>query len=363
MVKQRIISAESQSPQDDAPRSTLRPRCLGDFVGQTDLVERISITLEAVQQRGEPMEHILLHGPPGLGKTTLAHIIAAEMNTRAFTTSGPALTRAGDLVGTLSRLQPRDVLFIDEIHRLPPAVEEYIYPAMEEFKVDVMVDSGRHAKTISIALAPFTLIGATTRAGLLSGPLRNRFGISHHLRFYTNKELLQILRRAVDQLRLGGVGEAALSAIAGRSRGTPRVTLRLLRRVRDFAQVRAAGRIDEEVVADALALEGVDERGLDHLDRAYLQTLARTYAGGPAGLEAMAATMGDDAGTLEDVVEPYLLQIGFLARTRQGRRLTPAAAEHLQSGGRHAGSALPQTPLFSSNITAETDPQPAGLSP
>ena len=362
MAKQRIISAESQSPQDDAPRSALRPRCLGDFVGQSDLIERISITLEAVQQRGEPMEHILLHGPPGLGKTTLAHIIAAEMNTRAFTTSGPALTRAGDLVGALSRLQPRDVLFIDEIHRLPPAVEEYIYPAMEEFKVDVIVDSGRHAKTISIALAPFTLIGATTRAGLLSGPLRNRFGISHHLRFYTNKELLQILRRAVDQLGLGGVGEAALSAIAGRSRGTPRVTLRLLRRVRDFAQVRAAGRIDEHVVADALALEGVDERGLDHLDRAYLRTLARIYAGGPAGLEALAATMGDDAGTLEDVVEPYLLQIGFLARTRQGRQLTPAATEHLRPGPL-AGSTLPQTPLFSTIVTAESDPQPAGLSP
>ena len=332
MAKQRIISTQAQSPQDHAPRSALRPRRLSEYVGQGDLIERVSISLEAAQQRGEPMEHVLLHGPPGLGKTTLAHIIANEMNTRAYMTSGPALTKAGDLVGTLSRLQPRDVLFIDEIHRLPPTVEEYMYPAMEDFRIDLTVDSGRHAKTISIALAPFTLIGATTRAGLLSGPLRNRFGISDHLRFYTTSELLQILRRAVDQLGLHGVSQSALSTIAHRSRGTPRVTLRLLRRVRDFAQVRAAGKIDETVVRDALALEGVDERGLDSLDRAYLQTLAGTYDGGPAGLEALAATMGEDAGTLESVVEPYLLQIGFLARTRQGRRLTPAAAADHAAG-------------------------------
>jgi Holliday junction DNA helicase RuvB len=275
------------------------------------------------------MEHVLLHGPPGLGKTTLAHVIAAEMGTRAYAASGPTLTKVGDLIGTLTRLRPHDVLFIDEIHRLPPAVEEYIYPAMEDFRIDVTVDAGRHAKIVTVALEPFTLIGATTRAGLLSGALRNRFGISHHLRFYSHDDLMAILRRACLVLALDEVPSSALAAIAGRSRGTPRVTLRLLRRVRDFAHVRAEGRIDEALVDEALHLEGVDELGLDELDRTYLRTLARTYHGGPVGLEAIAATLGDDSGTLEDVVEPYLLQIGFLARTRQGRRLTPAAAQHL----------------------------------
>jgi Holliday junction DNA helicase RuvB len=259
----------------------------------------------------------------------MAHVIAAEMGTRAYTATGPALTKASDLIGTLTRLQPHDVLFIDEIHRLPAAVEEYIYPAMEDFRIDITVDSGRHAKIVTIDLKPFTLIGATTRAGLLSGALRNRFGIAHHLRFYTFEELTAILRRATDLLALDEIPADALAAIARRSRGTPRVTLRLLRRVRDFAHVRAGGRIDETVVADALSLEGVDELGLDQLDRAYLRTLALTYQGGPAGLEAIAATLGEDAGTLEDVVEPFLLQIGFVARTRQGRRLTPVAAEHL----------------------------------
>lgn len=325
MAKQRIISAEAQSKQEKAAPSSIRPRCLQDYVGQRDLIERISITLQAVKQRGEPMEHVLLHGPPGLGKTTMAHIIAAEMGTRAFTTSGPALTRASDLVGTLTRLEANDVLFIDEIHRLPIAVEEYIYPAMEDFKIDVTVDSAHHAKTLTLQLKPFTLIGATTRAGLLSSPLRNRFGISHHLNFYNEQELLEILQCATKSLNIEGVSESALALIAKRSRGTPRVTLRLLRRIRDFAQVRANGQINEQVVEAALGLEGVDELGLDQLDRAYIKTLRRIYDGGPAGLEAIAASMGEDSGTLEDVVEPYLLQIGFLARTRQGRRLTAAA--------------------------------------
>jgi len=331
MARKRIIDARTQKDDDPVAvgRSPLRPRRFDEYVGQRDLLEKLSITLEAVRERGEPMEHVLLHGPPGLGKTTLAHLIAAEMGTRAYTASGPALTRTGDLIGTLTRLETHDVLFIDEIHRLPAAVEEYIYPAMEDFRIDVTVDSARHAKVVTINLNPFTLIGATTRAGLLSGPLRNRFGISHHLKFYTAPELLEILTRATVLLGIEQVPGAALETIAARSRGTPRVTLRLLRRVRDFAHVRASGRIDEAVVADALALEGVDERGLDELDRSYLRTLAETYRGGPAGLEAIAATLGEDAGTLEDIVEPFLLQIGFLARTRQGRRLTPAAALHL----------------------------------
>lgn len=331
MAKQRIISSEAQTKQEKAPISSIRPRCLQDYVGQRDLIERISITLEAVKQRGEPMEHVLLHGPPGLGKTTMAHIIAAEMGTRAFTTSGPALTKASDLVGTLTRLETNDVLFIDEIHRLPIAVEEYIYPAMEDFKIDVTVDSAHNAKTLTLQLKPFTLIGATTRAGLLSSPLRNRFGISHHLNFYNEDELLEILHSAAKSLNIETVSESALALVAKRSRGTPRVTLRLLRRIRDYAQVRADGKINEKVVAAALGLEGVDELGLDQLDRAYIKTLQRTYDGGPAGLEAIAASMGEDSGTLEDVVEPYLLQIGFLARTKQGRRLTPAATANKAS--------------------------------
>jgi holliday junction DNA helicase RuvB len=329
MAKDRIISVAAQ-PLDDQPTSTsLRPRKISEYIGQRDLVERLSIALQAVRERKEPMEHVLLHGPPGLGKTTLAHVIAEEMGSRVYVTSGPALTKGADLVGTLTKMQPHDVLFIDEIHRLPAAVEEYIYPAMEDFKIDFTLDSGMHAKVITYHLKPFTLIGATTRAGLLTGALRSRFGITHHLQFYSREDLLKILRRAAVLLGVGEVSDAALMTIAERSRGTPRVTLRLLRRVRDFAQVRARGRIDESVIAEALALEGVDELGLDPLDRAYLRTIGTVYQGGPVGLEAIAATLSEDAGTLEDVVEPYLLQIGFLARTRQGRKLTPRAAGHL----------------------------------
>lgn len=332
MARKRVVDAKAQT-EDVAVvvggRSPLRPLSFEDYVGQRDLVEKLSITLEAVRQRDEPMEHVLLHGPPGLGKTTMAHLIARQMGTRAYAASGPALSKAGDLIGTLTRLKRHDVLFIDEIHRLPAAVEEYIYPAMEDFRIDVTVDSGRYAKVVTIHLEPFTLIGATTRAGLLSGALRNRFGISHHLQFYPPADLVEILQRATELLGIVEIAPAALEMIAARSRGTPRVTLRLLRRVRDFALVRAAGRIDEAVVADALTLEGVDALGLDGLDRSYLKTLAETYRGGPAGLEAIAATLSEDAGTLEDVVEPFLLQIGFLARTRQGRRLTPSAALHL----------------------------------
>ena len=356
MPTERIISA-APDPQEEETFLSLRPRRLHEYVGQPNLVTKLSITLQAVKARSEPMEHVLLHGPPGLGKTTLAHVIANEMGTHLVATSGPALTRPTDLVGTLTKLQTGDVLFIDEIHRLNPVVEEYIYPAMEDFKIDITVDSGMHAKTITLPIKPFCLIGATTRAGLLSGPMRSRFGIVHNLEYYGQDELLRILHRSAGLMKLNGCGLAAndvadpsdaattpihiapqvaddhatqaLRAIASRSRGTPRIANRLLRRVRDYSQVKVDGRIAPDVVDDALRLEGVDELGLDEIDRKYLSIIAGVYRGGPVGLEAIAATLAEDTGTLEEMVEPYLLQIGFLARTRKGRQLTHRACEHL----------------------------------
>ncbi len=336
MAKQRLITAQATDEREELINQSLRPTRLDDYVGQPRLVEKLRISLAACQQRQEPMEHVLLHGPPGLGKTTLAHIIAHELSTHLVVTSGPALTRPTDLVGTLTKLQDRDVLFIDEVHRLPPVVEEYLYPAMEDFKIDVTVDSGMHAKVITLPLKPFCLIGATTRAGLLSGPMRSRFGILHNLDFYAQDDLLRILHRSAGLLGLKADGsgqaqdlKASLSTIAQRARGTPRIANRLLRRVRDFAQVKAGGRLTPEVVDAALTLEGVDALGLDELDRRYLRIIAQVYQGGPVGLEAIAATLSEDAGTLEDVVEPYLLQIGFIARTRKGRMLTPQAGNHI----------------------------------
>ncbi|MHC5002674.1 MAG: Holliday junction branch migration DNA helicase RuvB [Planctomycetota bacterium] len=329
MAKDRVVSAGSQAPDEQPAVASLRPQDLDSYIGQRDLVEKLRIALQAVRERGEPMEHVLLYGPPGLGKTTLAHVIANEMGTHAYVTSGPALTKGADLVGTLTKMQPGDVLFIDEIHRLPIAVEEYVYPAMEDFKIDFSLDSGLNSKVITYQLKPFTLLGATTRPGLLTAALRSRFGIRHHLRFYDQPDLVEILDRACRRLGMPPVAGASLSVIAIRSRGTPRVALRLLRRIRDFAQVRAGGRIEPDVIDQALALEGVDELGLDELDRRYLRTIATVYRGGPVGLEAIAASLGEDSGTLEDLVEPYLLQIGFLARTRQGRQLSPLAREHL----------------------------------
>ena len=330
MARERLVSAESRVEDEEASGSgpALRPRRLDEYVGQTDLVERVRIAVQAAKHRGEPVDHVLLHGPPGLGKTTLAHVIAAEMGTRAVVTSGPALTKAGDLVGTLTRLGAGDVLFIDEIHRLPAAVEEYVYPAMEEYRVDFTVDQGMHARMVTLPIKPFTLIGATTRAGLLTQALRSRFGLSHHLDFYGQEELERIVARAADLLGVT-VDAASVTTLAERSRGTPRVALRLLRRVRDWAQVRGRGRVDAAAVKAGLELEGVDANGLDELDRKYLRTLARTYRGGPVGLETLAATIGEDADTLEDLVEPFLLRSGLLARTRQGRRLTADGAARI----------------------------------
>ncbi len=328
MATERFVSAKAR-PEEEHRNWSLRPTRMAEYVGQPELIERLAITIQAVRARGEPMEHVLLHGPPGLGKTTLAHVIAEEMGSRVQVTSGPALSRGTDLVAALTQLEANDVLFIDEIHRLPIAVEEFIYPAMEDFRIDVPVDSGLNARTVQIKLKPFTLIGATTRAGLVSSPLRSRFGITHHLRYYDAAELLRILERSCGLLNVKADGDGALELIAARSRGTPRIANRLLRRVRDYAQVKGDGRLTRQMVEAALSLEGVDLQGLDELDRAYLRTIATTFQGGPVGLEAVAASMNEDAGTLEDVVEPYLLQTGFLARTRRGRAITRAGAEHL----------------------------------
>ena len=330
MATERWISAQ-RTTQDEEPASDLsplRPTSFHEYVGQRELIERLRITVEASRERSEAMGHVLLHGPPGLGKTTMAHVIAHEMGANIHVTSGPALTRGTDLAGALTKLRANDVLFIDEIHRMPVPVEEFIYPAMEDGRIDVAVDAGIHARTVTLRLKPFTLIGATTRAGLLSAPLRSRFDLAHHLRFYPWVDLLAILRRSCGVLSVE-YDEPALESIAKRSRGTPRIANRLLRRVRDYAQVRSNGRIDGDAVEEALALEGVDALGLDELDRMYLRTIATVYKGGPVGVEAIAATLSEDVGTLEDVVEPYLLQSLFLARTRRGRQLTADGAAHV----------------------------------
>ncbi len=343
MAVERLVSPVAMST--DLPEQernwSLRPRRLGEYVGQSDLVERLAITIKAVRARNEPMEHVLLHGPPGLGKTTLAHVIAEEMggSCRVHVTSGPALTRPTDLVRVLCSLGSGDVLFIDEIHRVPVAVEEFIYPAMEDFVIDIKVEQGMHAQTIQKKLQPFTLIGATTRAGMVSSPLRSRFGITHSLRYYDAQELLVILKRSAGLLNVPATDDG-LAGIARRSRGTPRIANRLLRRARDYAQVKADGNLTPRIVEDALALEGIDALGLDELDRSYLRTIATTYAGGPVGLEAIAATLNQDSGTLEDVVEPFLLQIGFVARTRRGRALTPPGAGHIGMPARAASAEL-----------------------
>jgi Holliday junction DNA helicase RuvB len=313
---------------DETFNVALRPRTLAECIGSGDLMEKLHIAISAAKNRAEPMEHVLLHGPPGLGKTTLAYVIAHEMASTIKVTSGPALTRPSDLIGILTNLENCDVLFIDEIHRLSPAVEEYIYPAMEEYKVDFVVDSGMHSRTINLPLKPFTLIGATTRAGMLSPPLRTRFGITHHLEFWCQEDLVRRLRMSAGMLKID-FDEPALLTMAARARGTPRIANRLLRRCRDFAQVKADGRLTMAVVNSALKLEGIDQLGLDELDRNFLRIIIDIYRGGPVGIEAVAATLGEETDTLVDVVEPFLLQIGFLARTRRGRLATDRAYQHL----------------------------------
>lgn len=328
MAIQRVLNAESTGISEETFNMSLRPKNLDECIGQANIKEKLSIAIQAARQRGEPLEHILFYGPPGLGKTTLANVIAAEMNAAIRVSSGPAIVKQGDVMGLLSNINTGDILFIDEIHRLSSAVEEFIYPAMEDFKVDFTVDSGMHAKTINFPLKRFTLIGATTRAGLLSSPLRSRFGMLYHLDYYSVAELTEIVRRSAKLLNLNCQPQA-LSLIAARSRSTPRIANRLLKRVRDYAQVKGTGQLTTDIVEASLQMERIDNFGLDELDRSFLKALINVYNGGPAGIEAVAATLGEERDTLEDVVEPYLLQIGMLRRTKRGREVTQAAYEHL----------------------------------
>ena len=320
-------------PEEAQIERQLRPQRLDEYVGQRATVESLRISVEAARQRGEPLDHVLLSGPPGLGKTTLATIMANEMGAQMVTTAGPSLERGGDLMGILTNLGDRDVLFIDEVHRLPRIVEELLYPAMEDFALNFVMDKGLNAKSMRIPLRPFPLVAATTRPGMLSSPLRERFGIFHHLDFYDVEDLTSIILRSASIIG-ASIDQGGAGAVARRSRGPPRIANRLLRRVRDYAQVKGDGAVTAEVARDALDREGVAQAGLDRLDRRFLGAIIEQYGGGPVGLEAIAATINDEAETLAEVVEPFLLKIGFVVRSPNGRKVTAAAYAHL-------GHALP----------------------
>lgn len=322
----RILS-RAAAPEEAQFERQLRPRSFAEYVGQEQAVASLRVSVEAARQRGECVDHVLLYGPPGLGKTTLAGVIANEMGTNLVTTSGPAIERGADLMGILTNLAEHDVLFVDEVHRLPRVVEELLYPAMEDFAVNFVIDRGMHARTLKYALRPFTLVAATTRPGMLSAPLRERFGILHHLDFYSEAELTRIVTRSASILG-ATIDPAGAAEIARRARGTPRVVNRLLRRVRDYAQVAGGGVITAAIAHDALDKEGVDARGLDRLDRRFLAAIIDHYGGGPVGIDAVAATINDEAESLSELVEPYLLKIGLLVRTQAGRRVTREAYLH-----------------------------------
>lgn len=348
MAREKIIKGENQeetqpasvrADQDEEERHlwNLRPRTLEEYIGQTSIVENMQIGITAARNRKEPLEHVLLHGAPGLGKTTLAHIIAGEMRASIIATSGPAMEKPKDVMGILSGLEVGDVLFIDEIHRLSRTVEEFLYSAMEDFQVDFVLDKGAYAKTIKVPLKRFTLVGATTRAGMLSAPLRDRFGIFAHMDYYSDEELKRVVQRSAGLLKVKTDPDGA-KEIARRARGTPRVANRLLRRVRDYAEVEADGVITREIADIALKREMVDEMGLDKLDRAFLRTIIEFYNGGPVGIEALSATLNEETDTLVDMVEPFLLKIGFLNRTPGGRKATQSACEHLGISNTGKGS-------------------------
>ena len=325
---ERIVD-RSQDAEENLLEVSLRPLALDDYVGQSQSKENLRILIEAARQRADTIDHILFSGPPGLGKTTLAHIIASEMQVNVKTTSGPVLERPGDLAAILTNLQPGDVFFIDEIHRLSHVIEEVLYPAMEDFQLDIIIGQGPSARTIKLSLPRFTLVGATTRAGLLTSPLRDRFGVVMRLDFYSQEELQEILRRSAELLRVGIDQEGSVE-IARRSRGTPRIANRLLKRVRDFAQVRADGFITSEVAARALTLLDVDDLGLDKMDRQLLEAIIDKFGGGPVGLETLSAVLNEEKDTIEDVYEPFLIQEGYLKRTPRGRTATPLAYRHLR---------------------------------
>ena len=329
LEEERIIDGRTASPNEENVNRALRPSLLNEYVGQEAIREQLQIFIAAAKRRGEPLDHLLLFGPPGLGTSTLAHIVAHEMGVNLRQTSGPVLERPGDLAAMLTNLEPHDILFIDEIHRLSPVVEEILYPALEDYQIDIMIGEGPAARSIKIDLPPFTLIGATTRAGSLTNPLRARFGIVNQLQFYTPEELSRIVRRSAGLLNVG-IDETGAFEIARRSRGTPRVANRLLRRVRDYAEVKHDGRITKEVAAAALKMLNVDPEGLDMIDTHFLRTIIEKFSGGPVGIENLAASVGEDRDTLEDVVEPYLIQQGFVQRTPRGRVATPLAWQHFR---------------------------------
>ena len=325
-MSDRLI-ATAANPDDDIVEASIRPQRLADYLGQPTVREQLAISIEAARRRSEALDHVLIFGPPGLGKTTLSHVIANELGVNLRSTSGPVLERPGDLAALLTNLQPRDVLFVDEIHRLSPIVEEVLYPALEDFQIDIMIGDGPAARSIKLDLPPFTLIGATTRAGLLTAPLRDRFGIVQRLEFYSTLELTAIVRRAAKILGIACEAEGA-GEIARRARGTPRIANRLLRRVRDFAEVKAGGTITVAVAAAALDMLKVDAEGFDALDRRLLTTIIENFDGGPVGVESLAAALSEERGTIEDVIEPFLIQQGYLVRTARGRMVTARTWRH-----------------------------------